>query len=74
MASRQRHLRARHTRSCKVPEAVKWVKRWERELWEGRVEAVIAALHREREREGAQGEAAREQIHYFETNKERMRY
>jgi hypothetical protein len=55
-------------------EAVGWVKRWEKELWEGRVEAVIVALHRESKREGAQGEAAMEQIHYFETNKKRMRY
>jgi hypothetical protein len=57
-----------------TPEAVRWVKRWEGELWEGRVEAVIVALHRESKREGVEGEAAREQIHYFETNKERMRY
>jgi Uncharacterised protein family (UPF0236) len=57
-----------------TPEAVKWVKQWEGELWEGRIEAVIVALHRESRREGAEGEAAREQIHYFETNKERMRY
>lgn len=55
-------------------EAVVWVKRWEKELWEGRVEAVIVALHQESEREGAEGEAARSEIHYFETNKERMRY
>jgi hypothetical protein len=53
---------------------VRWVKQWEGELWEGRVEAVIVALHRESKREGAEGEAAFEQIHYFETNKERMRY
>jgi len=56
------------------PEAVKWVKQWEKELWEGRVEAVIVALHRESKREGLGGEAASEQIHYFQTNKERMRY
>lgn len=55
-------------------EGVVWVKQWEKELWEGRVEAVIVALHRESKREGAEGEAAREQIHYFETNKDRMRY
>lgn len=55
-------------------EAVKWVKQWERELWEGRVEAVIVALHREGKREGEAGEAARAEIHYFETNRERMRY
>ncbi|MBF6614776.1 MAG: ISKra4 family transposase [Chloroflexi bacterium] len=57
-----------------TPQAVKWVKRWEKALWEGRVEGVIMALHRESKREGAEGEAAREQIHYFETNRERMRY
>jgi hypothetical protein len=57
-----------------TPDAVGWVKKWEGELWEGRVEAVIVALHREGKREGVGGEAAREQIHYFETNRERMRY
>jgi hypothetical protein len=31
-------------------------------------------LHREGKREGAEGEAARSEIHYFETNRERMRY
>jgi hypothetical protein len=55
-------------------EAVRWVKQWEKELWEGRVEGVIVALHRESKREGEAGEAAREQIHYFQTNRERMRY
>ncbi len=57
-----------------TPEATGWVKQREKELWEGRVEAVIVTLHRESRREGAVGEAAREQIHYFETNKQRMRY
>lgn len=55
-------------------EAVRWVKARETELWEGQVEKVLRALRKEGEREGVQGEAAREQIHYFETNKERMRY
>jgi len=55
-------------------EAVRWVKQWEGELWEGRVEAVIMALHREGKREGEAGEAACAEIHYFETNRERMRY
>jgi hypothetical protein len=55
-------------------EAVRWVKQWEHELWEGQVEAVIMALHRESKREGEAGEAARCEIHYFETNKDRMRY
>jgi hypothetical protein len=32
------------------------------------------ALYQESKREGPEGETAREQIHYFETNKERMRY
>jgi hypothetical protein len=57
-----------------TPQAVGWVKQWEKELWEGRVEEVIGALHTQSKREGAEGEVAREQIHYFETNKERMRY
>lgn len=35
---------------------------------------MIMALRREAKREGTQGEAAAEQIHYFETNKQRMRY
>lgn len=58
-------------------EAVRWVKAREGELWEGKVEKVIAALHKGGEREGSQGaegEAARSEIHYFETNTERMRY
>lgn len=46
-----------------TPQAVRWVKQWEEELWEGRVEAVTVALHRESKREGAEGEAACEQIH-----------
>lgn len=53
---------------------MRWVKQWEKELWAGRVEAVIVALHRESRREGEAGEAARSEIHYFETNKARMRY
>jgi hypothetical protein len=57
-----------------TPEAGRWVKQWEGELWEGRVEAVIVALQRESKRQGTPGEAAAEQIHYFETNKERMCY
>src|SRR5215210_2453078 len=57
-----------------TPEAMRWVKQWEKELWEGSVEAVIVALHRESKREGEAGQAAREQFHYFEANRERMRY
>jgi hypothetical protein len=65
-----------------TPQAGEWVAVREKELWEGRVEEVIAILKEEAAREragspgspGMQGEAAGEQIHYFETNKERMRY
>jgi hypothetical protein len=42
------------------------------ELWEGRVGAVLAALKRE---EGNQEEqAAASEVHYFQTNQERMGY
>jgi len=57
-----------------TPEAVRWVKQQEEKLWEGKVEGVIEALHKEKEQQGTGGEAASEQIHYFETNRERMRY
>jgi hypothetical protein len=67
-----------------TPEAVKWVKCREKELWGGEVEKVLAALHEqgkgesegesEGDGEGSRAEAASEQIHYFETNSERMRY
>jgi hypothetical protein len=53
-------------------EAKAWVKAREAELWAGNVEAVITALKAEAER--PKGEAAADEIHYFETNKERMRY
>lgn len=53
---------------------MRWVKARERDLWQGKVEKVIAALFKEGGREGTQGEAARAEIHYFETNRERMRY
>jgi hypothetical protein len=55
-------------------QAKRWVKGCEKRLWEGKVAGVIRVLHKESVREGAEGEAAREQIHYFETNKERMHY
>ena len=41
-------------------------------LWQGKVEEVVASL--EALSRGPSGEAAREQIHYFQANKERMRY
>lgn len=53
-------------------KAEAWVKAREAELWAGDVEAVIAALKAEGDKPG--GKAAAEEIHYFETNKERMRY
>lgn len=49
-----------------------WVEARKAELWAGNVEAVIAALRAEAGKPG--GNAAAEEIHYFETNKERMRY
>jgi len=49
-----------------------WVAAQEQLLWDGRVEEVIANLGALAEAPG--GEAAREQIHYFEVNTERMRY
>ena len=52
--------------------AKEWVDARKAELWDGEVERVIEAL------QGAakepQGKAAADEIHYFETNKERMRY
>jgi hypothetical protein len=46
-----------------------WVAERKQELWEGRVEAVLAAL------KGDQAEpSAATEVHYFETNQERMRY
>ena len=59
---------------AETPQSRDWVEARKTQLWEGEVEGVLAALRQEGERDGAQGEAAREQIHYFETNKERMRY
>jgi len=53
-------------------ETEAWVKARETELWDGDVEAVIAALRAEAEK--PKGRAAADEIHYFETNKERMRY
>jgi hypothetical protein len=46
-----------------------WVAERKQELWEGRVEAVLAAL------KGDQAEpSVATEVHYFETNQERMRY
>jgi len=49
-----------------------WVEARKTELWAGNVEATIAALTVEADK--PTGQAAADQIHYFETNKERMRY
>jgi hypothetical protein len=52
--------------------AQEWVEARKQELWEGRVEAVLAALGRE---EGeTEGQRVATEGHYFETNRERMRY
>ena len=48
-------------------QAKEWVAARKEELWEGQVEMVLAALDRA-------GEAVAAQVHYFETNQERMRY
>lgn len=53
-------------------KAKKWVKERENELWEGRVEDVRLALREKATEED--GGPAEEQLHYFETNQERMRY
>jgi hypothetical protein len=55
-----------------TPEAQQWVAGRKEELWKGEVEKVLAAL----EQQGAQpgGPAAAAEVHYFETNRERMRY
>lgn len=50
-------------------QAQEWVAERKQELWEGRVKAVLAAL------KGDQAEpSAATEVHYFETNQERMRY
>lgn len=53
-------------------EARSWEVECEAALWQGDVEAVLEAL----ERQGGQprGQAAAAELHYFETNRERMRY
>ena len=53
--------------------AAAWVRARKQELWDGRVEEVLAALHAAVANE-ATGAAAGAEIHYFETNAERMRY
>ena len=52
--------------------AKQWVAAQEPLLWDGHVEEVIANLGTLAE--APKGEAAREQIHYFAVNRERMRY
>lgn len=53
-------------------EARGWVAGCEAALWQGDVEAVLAALEHQASQPG--GQAAEEELHYFETNRERMRY
>jgi hypothetical protein len=53
-------------------EAKQWVASQEQLLWDGRLAEVIANLAALSL--APTGQAAREQIHYFEVNKERMRY
>lgn len=49
-----------------------WAEARKAELWDGEVEKVIAALHSEADK--PRGQAAADEIHYFETNRDRMRY
>ena len=53
-------------------QAQEWVEARKEELWEGRVEAVLAALRGEEGDQEEQTEAS--EVHYFETHQERMRY
>jgi hypothetical protein len=53
-------------------EAKAWVEQRKAQLWEGKVEAVLDALHWQAQQ--PYGKAAQAEIHYFETNKARMRY
>ena len=53
-------------------EALAWVEGRKAELWGGKVEEVIDALARQAKQ--PKGKAAQDEIHYFETNRERMRY
>lgn len=46
-----------------------WVAERKQELWEGRVEAVLAAL-----KENQEEPVTASEVHYFEANQERMRY
>jgi hypothetical protein len=52
--------------------AREWVEARKQELWEGRVEAVLAALGGEAAETESQTVAS--EVHYFETNQDRMRY
>jgi len=49
-----------------------WVDERKAELWEGEVERVVNALQAAANE--PKGEAAADEIHYFDTNKEKMRY
>ena len=55
-----------------TPLAKQWVAAQEQLLWDGKVEEIIANLRTLSQ--APAGTAAQEQIHYFEVNKERMRY
>lgn len=55
-----------------TPEAQQWVAGRKEELWKGEVEKVLAALEQQGTQPG--GQAAEAEVHYFETNRERMRY
>jgi len=52
------------------PRAFQWAKRRHEELDSGQFRALLAALRRQRKR----SEEARLCLHYFQTNRERMRY
>lgn len=52
--------------------ALTWVEGRKAELWGGKIEEVLAALAHQAKQ--PKGKAAQDEIHYFETNRERMRY
>lgn len=52
----------------------RWIEIQSEELKEGEVEKVIAALKRLKPQDPSLREEVRKTIHYFETNKDRMRY
>ena len=55
-------------------EAKEWVSEREKELWKGQVAGVVGVLQALEALGGVIGAAAGEQVHYFETNQERMHY